>query len=291
MLIAGCLALALGCFAFSCAEESTNGGAGIYQTPCTACDADKGGLALGLWAVPYFDRITLTLDTSPGFTRTFDVVAGAFNNEVFTNVPAGTNLTLTLEGKPAVGQPDETTVTAREIKTNLTIAAGQTTTVTGLVLDQLFDLVPVKGVFVADDYNVADIAYITATFSGTRVEAARTYYMGLPSGNPAECVSQDADADNKILLPVGSPRTVVLKTYSAADVLIHQGTTSGFTVEESGTGTVTVNFTNQSGEGKLDISGGSCTPDCTGLVCGSDGCGGSCGGCKPGQTCDAGACI
>jgi hypothetical protein len=34
-----------------------------------------------------------------------------------------------------------------------------------------------------------------------------------------------------------------------------------------------------------------CTPDCTGLVCGDDGCGGSCGTCGAGETCTAGACL
>jgi hypothetical protein len=33
-----------------------------------------------------------------------------------------------------------------------------------------------------------------------------------------------------------------------------------------------------------------CTPDCTGMDCGDDGCGGTCGVCDPSQQCDAGAC-
>jgi len=32
---------------------------------------------------------------------------------------------------------------------------------------------------------------------------------------------------------------------------------------------------------------GSCTPDCSGKVCGDDGCGGTCGTCNAGETCDA----
>jgi len=35
---------------------------------------------------------------------------------------------------------------------------------------------------------------------------------------------------------------------------------------------------------------GSCTPDCSGLVCGDDGCGGSCGTCNTGEFCNSGAC-
>ncbi len=34
-----------------------------------------------------------------------------------------------------------------------------------------------------------------------------------------------------------------------------------------------------------------CTPDCSGKVCGADGCGGSCGGCAGGATCQGGSCI
>jgi hypothetical protein len=37
--------------------------------------------------------------------------------------------------------------------------------------------------------------------------------------------------------------------------------------------------------------GGTCTPKCTGKVCGDDGCGGSCGTCGTGQTCSAGQCV
>ena len=35
----------------------------------------------------------------------------------------------------------------------------------------------------------------------------------------------------------------------------------------------------------------SCTPNCAGLACGDDGCGGSCGSCAEGEGCEAGACV
>lgn len=35
----------------------------------------------------------------------------------------------------------------------------------------------------------------------------------------------------------------------------------------------------------------SCLPNCTGKVCGSDGCGGSCGSCKANEVCQGGACL
>ena len=43
--------------------------------------------------------------------------------------------------------------------------------------------------------------------------------------------------------------------------------------------------------GALLAGGGTCTPNCTGKMCGSDGCGGSCGSCGANQTCNsAGQC-
>jgi hypothetical protein len=39
----------------------------------------------------------------------------------------------------------------------------------------------------------------------------------------------------------------------------------------------------------IDCQG--CTPDCTGKVCGTDGCGGSCGICKPVEVCSDGMCV
>jgi hypothetical protein len=36
---------------------------------------------------------------------------------------------------------------------------------------------------------------------------------------------------------------------------------------------------------------GSCTPQCNGLACGNDGCGGSCGTCSQGQSCSGGQCV
>jgi hypothetical protein len=41
----------------------------------------------------------------------------------------------------------------------------------------------------------------------------------------------------------------------------------------------------------LGGGGGSCTPSCSGKMCGDDGCGGSCGSCGSGQSCSAGVCV
>ena len=45
------------------------------------------------------------------------------------------------------------------------------------------------------------------------------------------------------------------------------------------------------GHGHGGGGGGGCIPNCAGLECGDDGCGGSCGSCGDGQTCDGGTCV
>lgn len=49
----------------------------------------------------------------------------------------------------------------------------------------------------------------------------------------------------------------------------------------------------ESGGGGQGAGGqtGSCVPDCTGKVCGDDGCGTSCGTCAANESCDNGACV
>jgi hypothetical protein len=41
----------------------------------------------------------------------------------------------------------------------------------------------------------------------------------------------------------------------------------------------------------LDINVCGCIPDCAGRTCGDNGCGGSCGGCDPGQMCSTSTCV
>jgi MYXO-CTERM domain-containing protein len=50
-------------------------------------------------------------------------------------------------------------------------------------------------------------------------------------------------------------------------------------------------FTGADPSGQFPIACAGCTKDCTGKACGDDGCGGSCGTCPAGKSCQAGACV
>lgn len=290
-LIAVFVALTLCGLSLACGDNGGNSGVTVTQTPCASCADGKGGVGVGLWASGAdVSFITVTIDTTPTFTETFAVSGGTFTNHIFVDVPVGSDLTMTLEGKPDGADPDKDVAIFKKVYTGLTVAAGQVTTVSGLTLVQVVGSVPIKAVFPADDYDVAGVSYVTVIFEGSRVDNAVTFYMSKPSGNPAESYTQDASADNKTIVPVGSGRTVIVAAFNASDELLHQGTSNAFNVVESSNGEVEVTMENMTGKGKVDATGNSCTPDCSGKFCGSDGCGGSCGGCKPTETCASGVC-
>jgi hypothetical protein len=60
----------------------------------------------------------------------------------------------------------------------------------------------------------------------------------------------------------------------------------GSTTSHGNTHAVQTEWSNKQGK-CADHGSGSCTPSCSGKVCGSDGCGGSCGTCSGGKTCNA----
>ncbi len=290
IIAAALIIAAMGFAAFSCGSEGikTPDNAKITQLPCSNCSPGTGGLQIGLWAAPYFDRLTVNLDTSPSFTRTFDVTNGTFVNQQFVNIPVGTSLTLTLQGKPAVGEPDEDMTVASATVNNITISAGQITYVSGITVQQLWGRVSVTASFPENDFHVADIAYIEVTFTGQRVPTGAKFYLGAPSGNPAHAASQDSSLDNKIMLPYGGQRYIMVKSFTVGGLPLHQNIVPSlpFAVYDEDSASVIVQMLNTTGEGRLDLTGGSCTPDCTGKTCGSDGCTGVCGGCRPDETCD-----
>jgi alpha-amylase len=66
-----------------------------------------------------------------------------------------------------------------------------------------------------------------------------------------------------------------------ADGTAEQG---GGDIYQTTAGTYVIRFNDST---RAYTMSGSCTPNCTGKVCGSNGCGGSCGTCSGGQSCDA----
>jgi|GEM_PF-6461858 len=93
---------------------------------------------------------------------------------------------------------------------------------------------------------------------------------------------------------VSTTETVTVPAGTFTDC-IHYRATSGATEERwyhigagnlktLSDGTILIELTDYSYEG-------GCVPDCTGRECGDDGCGGSCGECTPGETCEDGVCV
>ena len=58
-------------------------------------------------------------------------------------------------------------------------------------------------------------------------------------------------------------------------------------IENSSTRSLTITSSDTGGG---DSGGGGCTPQCTGLECGDNGCGGTCGACSDGESCSSGVC-
>jgi|GEM_PF-1416032 len=93
-------------------------------------------------------------------------------------------------------------------------------------------------------------------------------YVGTSCGDVTEstCVASSDPGSVEPLLEAGTTYYIVIDGYS--------------------------DTTSQSGNYTFTVGDASCTPDCSGKVCGDDGCGGVCGpGCGPGQFCEtAGTC-
>ncbi|MFT7622096.1 MAG: hypothetical protein ACI9WU_001263, partial [Myxococcota bacterium] len=94
-------------------------------------------------------------------------------------------------------------------------------------------------------------------------------------------VTDCGDIDNTCV--AGEENTI--STPESMDIELTAGTTYFIIVDGYG------NFSNQSGAYTLTVDA-ACVPECTGLECGDDGCGGSCGTCDAGPlaACDAGTC-
>ncbi len=261
----------------------------ITKRDCPNCEAGKGGVSITLWATPGdVGRIRLTINSTPEYTSTFDASNGFFSTRTFTDVPSGSELTFTFEGFPAVGMNDENVAIYKAVFNDMDVVAGQLTDMTGIELIPVVGQVFVKAQFPANDFDVSSVNFIVVNGDGMRVNTNIQYFLDLPEGDPAASYSQDADPINKIVLPVGTARTITVKAYMNGDpvVLLYQGTSEEFEVTEAGTDEIVVTMVNQTGLGQGKFSGSLCEPNCVGRECGDDGCGGTCGGCPENLACD-----
>jgi hypothetical protein len=198
---------------------------------------------------------------------------------VIRGVPAGTERRVTLEGYPALAGSPEADVAIYRGTATVDVVAGGTTAVS-------ITMLPVNGevqvtAAIPNDADLAAIDHVTVAVTGPRIAQAPTYYLtpALATGTASGIAAG---------IPVGSERRFTVTTHAAGGAALHSGTASA-PVTETGTA-VSVALANVTGVGNVSVGGSFCVPDCTGLVCGSDGCGGSCGGCPPGIACVSGVC-
>jgi hypothetical protein len=244
---------------------------------------DHGALmSISLALVPSdVARVTATV-TGPGISPPIVGPLALSGNPptaagTITDVPAGSNVTVTVQGYAAA--PEQNVVIYRGSAIT-SVPAGGVVNVS-ITLQPVNANVAVTATFPTGDTDVALVNHTAVVVTGARLEQPVTYYLRLNAA--ALQATGTAQA-----IPVGAERTFAVSAYSASGQLLFSGSATAPVVE--GSNAVTVALTNQTGVGTVTINGGFCTPDCTGIVCGSDGCNGSCGGCEPGDSCAAGVC-
>jgi hypothetical protein len=253
------------------------------EVACGDCAPGMGGLRLALLvSSSSVARVTATV-TAPDLATPIVqdlTIAGTppAATGTIANVPAGGDCLVTLAAYPSA--PEAAVVIFRGSATTA-LQAGLVSSAS-ITLRPVVADVAVSAGFPAGDADVARVHHVAVTVSGDRISGAATWYLALDAG--AGTASGTASR-----VPVGASRTVTVRAYDAAGALLHEGT-AATPVVEGAANAVTVSLANAGGPGSISVSGGFCTPDCSSSVCGDDGCGGSCGGCQPGFTCDAGAC-
>lgn len=253
--------------------------------PCDDCAPGAGAVAVSV-AVTSSDVMRVVACVSgagiPTPLCTELTLAGSPRTATgrISNVPAGAARTVTLTAYPALAAAPEGAVAIYRGQTQVAVTAGQVSTASLQILPVLGD-VAVTATFTSGDIDVARIDHLTVVVAGSRIADPKTFYLELAGASgPATGTAQR--------IPVGLTRSVTVTSFAADNTRLHQGTQAA-AVAESGTA-VTVAMANATGSGAVSIDGGFCTPSCASAVCGDDGCGGSCGGCRPGQLCTAGAC-
>ncbi len=200
----------------------------------------------------------------------------------FADVPAGTGYTVTLQAFPALVGNAEDTVVIYQGTTTVDVEDGLTATA-DITLNPVYGDVTFTATFPAGDADIADVDYVQVTVTGNRITHDPVFYLTLNvPGEVATGVIEN--------IPVGDARTFTVAAFDAANVKLFEGAGANGVTEVGES--VTVPLTNVSpAAGSIAVTGTFCEPDCSVAECGNDGCGGSCGGCKAGATCESGLCF
>lgn len=246
--------------------------------PCEDCTTGTGGMSVSLLSTPSdLGRLSLNLNTTPAYSSTIAVGPGQVINQQFTDIPVGKDLTVILEGLTTIDDPDKDMAIYRAIYKYVDIVEGKVSTIIDLIMDPVLGEVPFETTFPQNDLDVDKIASVIVTVAGNRIDSDKDYTFDKTSGT--------------LTLAVGSGRVATIRTYDADNALLHEGTSAEFKVTETENALLSVPMTNKGATGQVDVSGNTCTPNCEDKQCGDDGCGGSCGGCKPDETCSEFKCV
>ncbi len=274
-------------FVLLLALESNTGSVGKWypwefkvqkDIPCENCAAGMGGMSVSLLSTPSdLGRLTLNLNTTPAYSSTVSVGPGQVINQQFTDIPVGKDLTVILDGLTTIDDPDKDMTIYRAIYKYVDILEGKVSSIIDLIMDPVTGDVPFEAAFPQNDLDADKIKTVKITVAGARIDSDKEYTFDKTSGT--------------LTLAVGSRRVAKIKTFDAGNKLLHEGVSAEFKVTEKENELISVSMTNKSATGQVDVSGNTCTPDCADKQCGGDGCGGSCGGCKPNETCSEFKCV
>ncbi|MEN9796571.1 MAG: hypothetical protein RL653_267 [Pseudomonadota bacterium] len=251
--------------------------------PCTDCSDGLGGFQISL-PITSADvvrvRATVTaVDLAAPIAS--DLALGGSPvtaTGTIRDIPVGTGRTITVTAFPALPGTAEAAVVIYRGETSVDIVAGQLASAS-VTLRPVVGDVAVSASFPAGDLDVADVHHVSVVTEGARIAAPATFYLALANGVAAGLAEK---------VPVGLARNVTVRTFRADGTPLHRGSAQVDVAEQNSA--VAVVLENITGLGGAGLTGNFCQSSCSNKVCGDDGCGGSCGGCMPGDMCHLGAC-
>jgi hypothetical protein len=263
-------------FALACTPEP--GG-----PPCTDCGEGLGGFRISL-PITSADvvrvRATVTAADLAAPIASDLALGGSPVTATGTirDIPVGAGRTLTVTAFPSLPGTAEADVVIFRGETSVNIVAGQLASAS-VTLRPVVGDIAVSASFPAGDLDVANVHHVSVVTEGGRIATPATFYLALSNGGAAGLAEK---------VPVGLARTVTVRTFRADGTPLHRGSAQVAVAEQNAS--VAVVLENVTGLGGAGLTGNFCQPSCSNKVCGDDGCGGSCGGCMPGDMCHLGAC-